>query len=110
MSQPIRMILCEDAGNLLEKPDLLLLDCRDVRDYQASHLDGALHAHDDLVTSLIRKRDLERPILIYCYAGHRSENLCELFVGFGFKQVYNLAGGYMRWQETQQVSGSHAAT
>ncbi len=101
MTAPIKMILCEDIQNLLDKPDLMLLDCRDVGDYRSNHLDGALHAHDTLVETLIRKCDKQRPILIYCYSGHRSEHLCELFTGFGFEQVYNLGGGYLRWQELQ---------
>lgn len=84
---------------LLTAPETLLLDCRKVKDYQSGHIDNALHAHDALVESLLRRGDKSRPLVIYCYHGHSSEHLAELFAGFGFEQVYSMAGGYESWQQ-----------
>lgn len=84
---------------LLAAPETLLLDCRKVKDYQSGHIDNALHAHDALVESLLKRGDKTRPLVIYCYHGHSSEHLAELFAGFGFEQVYSMAGGYESWQQ-----------
>jgi len=90
------------AREFLAQDDVLILDCRDVKDYQAGHMEGALHAHDGLVESLIMKGDKARKILIYCYTGHRSEHLTEFFTGFGFTETVNLAGGYNSWRASEE--------
>lgn len=98
----IKTIPCEDVPALLEQSDVMILDCRDVGDYQLGHIEGAMHSHDDLVEGLIRRGNKNKTMLIYCYTGHRSEHLTEFFTGFGFSRVYNMAGGYTRWQSLQE--------
>jgi thiosulfate sulfurtransferase len=97
----IKTVRCEGVADLLASGDLMILDCRDLADYRADHMEGAMHSHDDLVEGMIRKGDKHKPLLIYCYSGHRSEHLTEFFTGFGFSQVYNLVGGYAAWQTYQ---------
>jgi thiosulfate sulfurtransferase len=101
MSTPIKTLQCEEVPAILESGDVMLLDCRNLTDYRDSHLDGAMHAHDALVENLVRKGDKQKTIVVYCYSGHRSEHLTEFLTGFGFPNVYNMAGGYTRWMELQ---------
>lgn len=101
MSTVVKHLLCEDLPAMLAASPCLLLDCRNLTDYRNSHMDGAMHAHDGLVENLVRKGDKQQTILVYCYSGHRSEHLTEFLTGFGFDNVFNLVGGYTRWQELQ---------
>ncbi len=87
--------------DLLAVENALLLDCRLLRDYREGHIDNAMHAHDDLVESLIRKADKSTQLVIYCYHGHNSEHLAELFGNFGFENVYSVEGGYAKWLESR---------
>ena len=64
-----------------------------------------MHVHEQLRDSLIKKGDKARDMLIYCYFGHASEHLAEMFCDFGFKQVYSLAGGYAGWKEHHKPTG-----
>ncbi len=89
------------AKQLLSEQNPVILDCRKLKDYQESHIGGAMHVHDQLRDSLLRKADKQRPILIYCYHGHSSEHLAEMFGDFGFQEVYSLAGGYAEWRQQQ---------
>lgn len=82
---------------LLAQENCLLLDCRQLRDYRAGHIENAMHAHDELVESLIKKADKTTPLVIYCYHGHSSEHLADLFGNFGFQSVYSVEGGYEKW-------------
>ncbi|MDP2902299.1 MAG: rhodanese-like domain-containing protein [Methylovulum sp.] len=91
-----------DAKKLMAESQPMVLDCRDVKDYQTGHLQDALHVHEGLKESLIKRGDKQRGLLIYCYYGHASEHLAEFFGDFGFKAVYSLEGGYSRWKENQQ--------
>lgn len=77
----------------------MILDCRDLKDYQAGHIGNAMHVHELLRDTLLKKGDKERQLLIYCYYGHASEHLAEMFCDFGFKQVYSLTGGYADWTQ-----------
>lgn len=96
-----KTVTVSQVPELLEDDKSLLLDFRLIRDYQAGHIDNAMHAHDGLVESLIRKADKSTPLIIYCYHGHNSEHLAELFGNFGFQYVYSVEGGYARWTETR---------
>ena len=82
---------------LLSDERTMLLDCRDVKDYKAGHIDNAMHLHEGLRETLLLKGDKSRPMVIYCYHGHASEHVAEMFSDFGFKDVYSLKGGFAAW-------------
>ncbi len=92
-----------DSEHLMSHGNPLILDCRDLTAYKAGHLPNALHVHEGLKTSLVKRGDKQRSLLIYCYHGHASEHLAEFFTDFGFTEVYSLAGGYARWQAEQPI-------
>jgi len=89
-----------DAKNSLQMDNLLILDCRTTADYKAGHLENALHLHDGLRESLVKRGDKQRTILIYCYHGHASQHVAQFFADFGFSHVYSLEGGYTAWQQS----------
>lgn len=92
-----KTISVDEARPLLQRPDTLLLDCRDLKDYRAGHIDNAMHLHEKLRETLLLKGDKQRPLLIYCYYGHASEHVAEMFADFGFQDVYSLKGGFAAW-------------
>jgi len=97
--KPFKTISTPEAEQLIASGEPMILDCRDLKDYRAGHIDNAMHVHEKLRDSLLQKGDKARQLLIYCYYGHASEHLAEMFCDFGFKQVYSLAGGYADWKE-----------
>ena len=86
------------AQQLIESKDVVLLDQRDAHSYKEGHVEGAMLAHDDLTSALIRKKQIDKPVVIYCYHGNSSKDLAALFGNFGFKEVYSVAGGYTAWK------------
>ena len=40
-----------------------------------------------------------QPIYVYCHAGGRSSKAAEMLIELGFREVYNLVGGYSKWVE-----------
>ena len=91
-----------EMETLLQEETALLLDCRDLKDYRAGHIENALHVHEGLKESLLMKGDKNKPLVIYCYYGHASEHLAEMFGDFGFKKVFSLQGGFSAWKENRQ--------
>jgi thiosulfate sulfurtransferase len=94
-----KTISVADSEQLIAEQQPMILDCRDLKDYRAGHIDNAMHVHEQLRDSLLTKGDKHKPLLIYCYYGHASEHLAEMFGDFGFQQVYSLAGGFADWKE-----------
>jgi thiosulfate sulfurtransferase len=94
-----KVLAVTDSKQLIAEQQPLILDCRDLKDYKAGHIENAMHVHEQLRDSLLRKGDKNKPLLIYCYYGHTSEHLAEMFGDFGFQQVFSLAGGYAEWKQ-----------
>lgn len=97
-----KTISAENAAKLIETQAPLILDCRDMKDYRAAHIDDAMHLHERLRETLVLKGDKQRPVLIYCYYGHASEHAAEMFCDFGFSNVYSLSGGFASWKDYRQ--------
>jgi thiosulfate sulfurtransferase len=97
--KPYKNVFPGEAAQMIADGDPLILDCRDLKDYRAGHIENAMHVHEKLRDSLLMKGDKNRRMLIYCYYGHASEHLAEMFGDFGFTQVHSLSGGYAGWKE-----------
>lgn len=90
--------------DLLQDDTAMLLDCRDLKDYRAGHIEKAMHVHEGLKEALLKKGDKNKTLVIYCYYGHASEHLAEMFCDFGFKNVGSLQGGFAAWKENQGLA------
>ena len=91
----------------LQSPGIHVFDMRDQHSYKTSHLHAAVTVSEEHVQRLIKSRDHNIPILIYCYHGNSSRDLASFFVTLGFTQVYNLEGGWKAWSQYQQSKASN---
>lgn len=97
---------------LRAEADLLILDIRDQASYAQGHIEGAEPVSDALLRQLMKNRQRERPVLVYCYRGNSSRDLCRSIAGLGYTRVYNLVGGWQGWQlflRTEPAPPSYAA-
>lgn len=49
----------------------------------------------------VDKLDPEKPVLVYCKSGARSAKAAGYLAEKGFKQVYDLKGGFTNWVATE---------
>ena len=90
-------------------PGLTIIDQRDEATRSRGELPGAVPPGDALIAQLVRRRRKNPPILVYCYHGNQSRDLCAFLAQLGLQQVFNLAGGWdawLRWQAQQSVEDS----
>ena len=82
----------------LNSPNVTILDSREEKEYEVSHLPKAqfigFDNFDSRSVSLIQKTDT---IYIYCSIGYRSEKIGERIQKLGFNNVFNLYGGIFSW-------------
>ena len=78
--------------------DPLLLDAREPAEYAVSHLPGARNlGYDDPDYGTLENVDRDRPVVVYCTIGYRSERMAEELRSRGFDKVYNLYGSIYAW-------------
>lgn len=92
-----------------EKPGLLLVDVREPSEHEHGHLRnahlvprGILEAAADLNYPKHDERlytAREKPVVLYCATGGRSAMAALVLEMMGFREVYSLAGGFMKWAE-----------
>ncbi len=92
---------------------VLLLDAREPKEFAISHLANALHVgYDDFKLSAVPDSIAkDRPIVVYCSVGYRSEKVTERLRAAGYTQVSNLYGGIFEWvNQGNPVVDSQGAT
>jgi rhodanese-related sulfurtransferase len=88
-----------EIAELRRESDLLIFDTRDPDSYARGHLSDAQPVSDAALKQLFASRLRQRPVLVYCYRGNSSRDLCKFIAGFGFERVYNLSGGWQGWEQ-----------
>jgi thioredoxin len=80
--------------------DEILLDVRTPGEYSEGHLQDALNIdwNGDAFETEAAKLDMSKPVFVYCLAGSRSAAAAEKMREMGFKQVYELKGGILKWR------------
>ena len=88
----------EAKENLDKNQDILLVDVREVGEYNSGHLEGAELITLSEVENEFDSMDIEKdkPIYVYCRSGHRSGVAQEVLMDMGFINVYNI-GGVLTW-------------
>lgn len=88
----------ELARELQQPAPPQLLDVRTSAEFGVSHLAGARFVDASTVpTAQFADLDRQRPVVVYCSVGARSERLGERLHALGFRQVRNLYGGLFEW-------------
>jgi len=94
----------ELATELKGKKAPLLLDIREYKEFQISHLKGAYYlGYKKVDYSRLDHVDKSRPIIVYCSVGKRSEDIGEVLIKKGFTNVKNLRGGIFRWANEKRL-------
>ncbi len=85
---------------LLENPDLTLIDVRQPEDYAAGHIEGAINIPiREVGKNLNRLPDLDAPIVTICGSSFRSPQVMTALQILGYTNVRNMAGGMRAWTD-----------
>ncbi|UCD30332.1 MAG: FAD-dependent oxidoreductase [Planctomycetota bacterium] len=76
-------------------PDIgQLIDVRSEAEFAAGSLQGARNIPLSNIRDNLSKLNKDEPVYVYCGVGQRSYNAARILMQSGFKEVWNLAGGY----------------
>lgn len=89
----------ELATRLARGDDLDLVDVREAHEWDICRIEGARLAPLSSFADALRTLDSARDIVLYCKVGARSAKAVRQLQAAGFKRVWNLTGGILRWSE-----------
>lgn len=78
-----------------------LIDVRTGGEYEAGHIDGALHVPLPSLPQRLAELPRERPLAVICGSGYRSSIAASLLRNAGFNRVQNVMGGMGAYLDTE---------
>jgi len=85
----------EAAAN---KNNYAFLDAREAKEYNVSHIPNARFVgSEQFELSAISDLPKNKPLIVYCSLGKRSEKITKKLLKEGFSNVHNLYGGIFEW-------------
>ena len=89
-----------DCSDLTALPNSILIDVRELSEWEAGHIEGARH----LPLSLLQKNpdafcspENGNTCVLYCQKGMRSRKAAQILLTTGFSNIRCLKGGYDAW-------------
>jgi rhodanese-related sulfurtransferase len=81
-----------------QKKGMMLIDVRSAREYEQGHIPGAVNIPLQDIGDKIRKVKKDKELVIYCRSGNQSIWAIKRLMGMGYKNLFNLKGGYNAWK------------
>ncbi|MCY2688025.1 rhodanese-like domain-containing protein [Salinimicrobium sp. TH3] len=86
---------------IAEDDDAVILDVRTEQEVEEGYIPGArvidIYKGQEFIDE-IDKLDKSKNYYIYCRSGNRSGQACAIMDQKGFKNTYNLLGGFSQWE------------
>lgn len=93
-------ILPEPAQKIIQSGGATIIDVRTPEEFNDGHIPGArnINIADSTFSEKIHSLDPDGAYVVNCKSGIRSAKATALMNELGFKNVINLEGGFMAWE------------
>lgn len=96
-AQPAVQLLSPDAYNTaFIDADHILIDVRTPEEFASGHINGAVNIPLDQISSRVSELPQDKPIVLYCRSGNRSNQAADILENAGLTGIYDL-GGVIAW-------------
>lgn len=94
-----QVVSAKEFKEKLGDENIQLIDVRTAEEYNAGKIGNAsnIDFYGDNFQSELEKLDKTKPVMVYCASGGRSGKTANMMKSMGFKEVYDLSGGYKGW-------------
>lgn len=86
---------------IAEDDNAVILDVRTEEEIEEGYIPGAkkidIYKGQEFIDE-IDKLDKDKNYYVYCRSGNRSGQACAIMDQKGFKNTYNLQGGFSKWE------------
>jgi len=91
------VINIEEFKSYLNRPDVQVVDVRNVGEYEEGHIEGVDHVFVGTIGKNLDKFDASKQIVIHCQSGHRAAIANSVLSANGIKNVKIYSGGMNEW-------------
>jgi rhodanese-related sulfurtransferase len=91
----------ETYNELMKDHSIQLVDVRTADEFNEGTIGKAQnidYLSEDFTVKL-KNLNKDEPVYVFCRSGNRSEKARKIMLDLGFKEVYDLQGGYNAWQQ-----------
>ncbi|WP_298502464.1 rhodanese-like domain-containing protein [uncultured Maribacter sp.] len=99
-SDSIKVLNKSAFSSAISNKKVQLIDVRTPNEFTNGHIGNAVNVDffkSDTFVSYFEKLDISKPVYLYCRSGARSRKAAHKLVDMGFKEIYDLQGGYSKW-------------
>lgn len=102
---PVEQITARELLQKIQRgEELFLLDVREPYEYRLARIDGSVSLPMAQVPNRLDELPKDRPIVVICHHGMRSQRVADYLVHYEFEHVYNLQGGIDAWSHDVDAS------
>lgn len=76
--------------------DYVLVDVRTREEFASGHIAGAVNIPLDQISARLSEFPTDKPIVLYCRSGNRSDQAAAILNNAGYQGIYDL-GGVINW-------------
>jgi rhodanese-related sulfurtransferase len=98
MAEGEPQVVSQEEARRLVADGAQLLDVRTDREWEAGHIDGATHIDLPELPGRVEEIDKDRPVVVYCRTGNRSEMAAAALADGGY-DVVKMDEGMVGWAE-----------
>ena len=99
MENIYQQITQEEAKEMMDTMEVIVLDVREQEEFDAGHIAGAVLLPVGTITEATAAAVIPEPdtvVLVYCRSGNRSKTASSALVELGYTNVYEF-GGIITW-------------
>lgn len=90
-------ISSDEAKELIDNKEVVVLDVRTPEEYQDGHIPNALLIPLQELENKLNDLDKDEPYLVVCRSGNRSTQASEILTSNSFAEIYNMTDGMNSW-------------
>ena len=95
-----KAITPQQATNLVNQKEAVIVDLRPADEYRAGHIPGSLNIPASQTTDRMGEleRHKDKPVILTCKMGNQAAHLGRRLRGKGFAELYRMQGGVTAWR------------
>ena len=88
------------SRQIMATPKAQIIDVRTPEEFESGHIDNAKNINwfDKNFENEVASLDKTKPVFVYCKVGGRSAKAADKLSQLGFTEIYDLDGGYLKWE------------
>jgi phage shock protein E len=88
----------QTVASLKDREDVLVLDVRELNEYEAGHIPGVTLIPMGEVANRLNEIPTDQTVIVTCRTGNRSGQVADFLRQNGYTNIHNMAGGIVEWE------------